>query len=212
MPSPGCYLEKFVKKSLILGAALLGCLAASAQSAFAGPQLVTDGTFANGTAVDWTGFQTANGTPDSVEVNPSAVYGLPAYNGNPYNLEVNANYVDTVTQTITGLVVGDYYELSFGYGNRGAGGAQILDVSFGGTLVTVDTYNGTDAPFWATNSFLVLATATTEVLSFASQPVQGSLPSYGNEISDVSLIPEPASFAVLILGLTGLGVARRKRV
>ena len=186
-------------------------MAVAAPSAFAGPQLVTDGTFANGTSTDWTAFQTQNGMPDDIEVNPSAVYGLPKYLGNTYNLEVNANYVDTVTQTITGLVVGDYYELSYGYGNRGAGGAQVLDVSLGGVQVATDTYNGTDAPYWTTNSFLIEATSTSEVLSFASQVVAGSEPSYGNEISDVSLIPEPASFAALVIGLTGVTLLRRKR-
>ena len=84
-------------------------------------------------------------------------------------------------------------------------------MSFGGQLLTTDSYDGSSNPdTWSANDFLVLATSTTETLVFASLD-EGGLPSYGNEISDVSLIPEPASIAMLAMGLTGLGVLRRKR-
>ena len=196
---------------MIVPAALLALVAAAATAAHAGPQLITNGTFDDGSNAGWTATQNSNGSPDNVEVNPSAVYGLPAYNGNIFNMEVNANAIDTVTQLVTGLVVGQYYDLSWGYGNRGGGGAQAVQVSFGGQLLTTDSYDGSTNKYtWSGNDFMVLATSTTETLMFASLD-EGGAPSYGNEISDVSLIPEPASFAVLAMGLAGIGLLRRKR-
>jgi hypothetical protein len=180
-----------------------------AAPAFAGPQLIQNGTFADGSNADWTATQNANGDPDTVEVNPSSVYGLPEYNGNFYNMEVNANAIDTVEQVVTGLIVGQYYDLSWGYGNRGGGGAQAVDVSFGGQFLVEDSYDGSTNPdTWTANNFMIEATATTETLEFASLD-EGGAPSYGNEISDVSLIPEPASMALLGLGLVSLALTRR---
>jgi hypothetical protein len=196
-----------VKHVIILASSLV----ALAPAAHAGPQLIENGTFANGSNADWAATMNANGQPDTVEVNPSAVYGLSAYNGNIYNMEVNGNAVDTVTQLVTGLVVGQYYDLSWGYGNRGGGGAQAVQVSFGGQLLTTDSYNGSTNPnSWLGNDFMILATSTSEMLTFASLN-EGGAASYGNEISDVSLIPEPASLAMLAIGVGGLLVTRRKR-
>jgi hypothetical protein len=190
---------------------LLAATLALSTAAFAGPQLIQNGTFANGSNADWTATMNANGDPDTVEVNPSAVYGLPEYNGNVYNMEVNANAIDTVTQLVTGLVVGQYYDLSWGYGNRGGGGPQAVTVSFGSQVLVTDSYDGSTNPdTWSANNFIIEATATSELLSFASID-EGGAPSYGNEISDVSLIPEPASLALLVMGLTGIGVLRRRR-
>jgi hypothetical protein len=198
-----------VKHPHLLLATMLACSVAA--PAFAGPQLILNGTFANGSNADWTATQNSNGHSDTVEVNPSSVYGLPEYNGNVYNMEVNANAIDTVQQVVTGLVVGQYYELSWGYGNRGSGGPQAVDVSFGGKLLVRDSYNGVTNPdTWTANAFLIEATATTETLVFASLN-EGGAPSYGNEIADVSLIPEPGSMALLGLGLAGLTTLRRKR-
>ena len=200
-----------MKPFWILPAAIFALVGVAVPAAYAGPQLIVNGTFDGGSNADWSGTQNANGNPDNVEVNPSSIYGLPDYNGNVFNMEVNANAIDTVTQVVTGLVVGQYYDLSWAYGNRGHGGAQAVQVSFGGQLLTTDSYDGSSNPdTWSANDFLVLATSTTETLVFASLD-EGGLPSYGNEISDVSLIPEPASIAMLAMGLTGLGVLRRKR-
>ena len=198
-------------KRLLLACAVLLAPAILPKAAFAGPELIQNGTFAGGSNADWTATMNSDGNPDTVEVNPSYIYGLSAYDGNVYNLEVNANAVDTVTQLVTGLVVGQFYDLSWGYGNRGGGGPQAMTVSFGGQMLVTDSYDGSTNPYtWTANNFLIEATATSELLSFASID-EGGLPSYGNEISDVTLIPEPASLAMLVVGLAGISVVRRRR-
>jgi hypothetical protein len=148
-------------------------------------------------------------TSDGIEVGGSALYGLPCVNAACQNLEVNANTFGSVSQTVTGLTVGASYDLAYLYGGRSDGGPQILDVSFGGAPVTSNT--GSFSVF-TPNNFRLVANATSETLTFASEVTAGS-PSYGNEVTNVSLsaVPEPASWALMLIGVAGLGAVTRRR-
>jgi len=159
------------------------------------------GLFANGAVGAW-----MNDNHDLLEVGNSGTYVLPCDNGGCQNLEVNANTFDTDSQTVT-LTAGKHYDLSWDYGGRPGGGPQILDVSFGGNALTSDTGS---YGVWSHNSFLVTGTGNPEDLVFASE-VTGGLPSYGNEITNVSLVavPEPATWAMMLMGLFGLGAVMR---
>jgi len=149
-------------------------------------------------------------TSDTLEVGASTVYGLSCETAGCQNLEVNSNTFDTVSQTVTGLTAGDTYFLSWDYGGRNGGGAQQLDVSFGGTQVATDTSDGVNA-VWTPNRVAIVATGSTETLTFQSINVGGT-PSYGNELTGVSIsVPEPAAWALMILGFAGLGGALRAR-
>jgi hypothetical protein len=194
---------------------IAGLTAALATPAFAGVNLVQDGNFASPnvgsgwtitSATPWT-----NLTDSGIEVGYSPIYGLPAV-GSGQNLEVNGNTWGDVVQTITGLVVGDYYKLSYLYGGRTSGGPDSLDVYFGGQLLTT---NSGSVGSWTANSFSVKATATSEVLEFKSIPSSGS-PSYGNEITSVSVsVPELSTWAMMLAGFAGLcfvGYRRQERV
>ena len=163
------------------------------------------GFFNNGSVGQWT-----NTNGDAIEVGNSAIYGLPCFSGSVcQNLEVNANTFDTVSQTLTGLVVGQTYNLSWAYGGRTGGGPQALNVSFGGTLLTQNTGS---LGAWTINAFSVLATSSSETLTFSALDL-GGLPSYGNEITNVSFsaVPEPMSWAMMLLGFGGLGAVVRNR-
>jgi hypothetical protein len=156
------------------------------------------------------GWVNTNG--DAIEVGFTGLYGLPCFTSTCQNLEVNATTFDTDSQTVSGLIVGKTYNLSYAYGGRDGGGPQALDVSFGGTLLTTDTSDNGVNDFWAVNSFVVVATATSETLTFQALDVGGS-PGAGNEVTAVSLdVPEPESWALMLVGFGGLGaVARRRR-
>jgi hypothetical protein len=180
-------------------------LGASAQAS----NLITDGDFSlPNQGGGWTiyspgtnGWLNSNG--DGIEIGTSTIYGLPCANSACQQLEVNANAFDTDQQTVNGLIVGHTYDLSYLYGGRTSGGPDILDVSFGGTPLIKDSGS---IGYWTLNSFSIVATSTTETLVFSSEVTSG-LPSYGNEITNVSLTatPLPSTWTMLIAGFVGLG-------
>jgi hypothetical protein len=195
--------------AMAVGAAMLA--GGSAQAA----NLIVDGNFSSpNVAGGWSMFANGdvgawqNTSENALEVGNSGVYGLGCVSSGCQNLEVNANNYDTVQQTVSGLKVGQAYVVSWAYGGRPGGGAQALNVSFGNSLLTTDTGS---LGSWTNNSFVIYAKDTSGALQFASQNL-GGLPSYGNEITNVSItaVPEPAAWAMMLVGLFGLGAVMRR--
>ena len=163
------------------------------------------GLYSNGQVNSWT-------TTDSgslIEIDSAGPIGPGSNPFGTYSLEVNANKPETVSQTISGLTVGQTYVLSWEYGDRPGSGAESMQVYIGDHLVTTDTdKGGNSAIVWNGNAFVITATSTSETLSFVGMPDNG-LPSYGNEVTDVSLVatPEPSTWLLLLSGLGLLGFA-----
>jgi hypothetical protein len=166
--------------------------------------------FTNGSVPGWTSNH------NELEIDYTNILGGPAYAGRQ-SAELNGNTFDTISQTVSGLTVGAHYALSWAYGSRPGYGPQEAGVTFGDKLITNDFSNGAAGSMdWTLNSFVVSATAPSEVLSFAAIGTPGYNPNGGNEIDAVSLNPvpvsEPASIFMLCTALFGLILIHRKRI
>jgi PEP-CTERM motif len=124
-----------------------------------------------------------------------------------------------LTQTITGLTVGDTYHLSFSYAfaqQTGFDGdtVQSLTETLGGQTFVSDNVTLPSHGFsgWNTYGATITANATTETLSFLAT---GNLPVPPFAlVSNVSLtggVPEPAAWALMIVGVGMVGSASRRR-
>jgi hypothetical protein len=127
---------------------------------------------------------------------------------------------EALTQTLTGLTVGKHYTVDFDYAfaqQQGFYGdtMQNLTVGFGADpTYTTPTYSLSSQGFsgWFNKSVTFVADGVTDTLSFLA---------YGDKpvppfalLSDVTLAaptPEPASWALMIAGVAGIGISARRR-
>ncbi len=173
----------------------------------------------------WTFLNTAPGAEYwvSFQVQPSADGGsyLGVQDLDTFLPRIN---VQGVTQTISGLTVGDTYSLSFWSmsNHDGHGFLQDWQVSFGGQTATgqqttpnADDFSGT----WVQSTMSFTASSTSQALTFLAQYLPGSVPEMLNldgvvlkDVTVTSTVPEPSSWAMLLAALGGaLAVARLRR-
>jgi hypothetical protein len=124
-----------------------------------------------------------------------------------------------ISQLVSGLMVGKTYDLSFNYAfgqQQGYTGDTIQSLSYaiGSTTGSTRDYNVPSKGFtgWQQVILPFTATSTSETLSFLAH---GNLPIPPFAmVSNVSIpgVPEPATWATMLIGVAGLGaVARRRR-
>jgi hypothetical protein len=132
-----------------------------------------------------------------------------------------------LTQMVTGLTVGDSYQVSFDwaaaqFADRTGPTTEKFVVDFGADSFTTATLNNASegATNWFTVHHTFTATSTSELLSFLSIGTPNGLPPValldGVHLIDVTVgtrssTPEPASWALMILGFSGLGAVLRRR-
>ncbi|MGK5031302.1 PEP-CTERM sorting domain-containing protein [Janthinobacterium sp. DSP2-3-3] len=200
---------------------------ATAGAANAATELVVNGSFENNViASAWaplssvTGWTSSASGNSAFEIQKGATQGGQggfnpvAANGTQY-LELNTDQLTSVSQAI-GTTAGGTYALSFAYSGRPntAGGANsLMNVYWGSTLLTPTALVGNTGGVWQSYNQNLTALGSSTVLRFESiGPV--SAPTYGSYLDNVSVmaaVPEPESYAMMLLGLGLLGfMARRK--
>jgi hypothetical protein len=175
-----------------------------------------------GTAAHLNNFIVTNNDVDIVGV-PMTQWGCPAPNGGAGNgcVDLNGNAPGTITSSTIALKAGTTYTISFSLAGNGEPQSPsptspyTMDVSFGG--VTKSFSAAPLSPF-ATYSFDVTAAqAGTTSLIFASTS-QNQPQFWGPILDDVkvtapdpvgSAVPEPASWAMMLIGFGATGTALR---
>jgi Protein of unknown function (DUF642)/PEP-CTERM motif len=117
-------------------------------------------------------------------------------------------------QTISGLITGDTYQLTFSYAATQlqyftGPTTEQLQVTFGTEVVSTPILDNASMGFtgWKSATFSLTATAASEVLTFLSIGTPGGIPP-AMALDGVSLtggVPEPGTWAMMLLGFTGIG-------
>lgn len=144
-----------------------------------------------------------------------------------YFLGINSSYgTAPISQTISGLTIGNNYTLSFEWAgsqltNTSGDTQQGLNITFGGDTVSTTAVNVPSKGFnpWQTESYTFTATSTTQTLSFLATGTSGLSPFTlldgvsltENTITPPAAVPEPLT----ILGAAtaiGFGANFKRRL
>jgi hypothetical protein len=113
-----------------------------------------------------------------------------------------------IAQDVSGLVAGKSYDVSFYIADRPGFGVNPVTVSFGG--VALGTFTPASTSFSEVTSGSFVATASTGVITF-STGLNGGDADIGLDNVSISAVPEPATWAMMLVGFGGMGVAMRSR-
>ncbi len=190
-----------------------------------GGQTLTGWTGGGGSALQ---FWYKGGTQTTVSAtnrygDPLA-YFYPTFNtlspdgGSFVALDGDSTVTGTISQDISGLQIGKVYTLTFDWAaaqlkNRTGDITEQLQVSFGGQTFLTPVLSVASGGFsgWKTATFFFTPTATTQTLKFLSLGTPDGLPPIA-ALDGVSLtVPEPATWAMMLVGFGGIGAMIRRR-
>jgi hypothetical protein len=123
-----------------------------------------------------------------------------------------------ISQTLTGLEIGKTYTLTFDWAasqlrNRTGPTTEQLAVSFGGQTFSTAVVSVPSEGFvgWNVVTMFFTPTSTTQTLRFLSIGTPTGLPPMA-ALDGVSLtVPEPATWAMMLVGFGGIGAMIRRR-
>jgi hypothetical protein len=216
-----------MSKNAWLGATVACALLVSGAASAA--NLVTNGSFENGSFTDNTGQDTdslplgstamtgwtVSGSEGLAWIGPTNPFGLTASDGS-YFLDLTG-YSDGapfsgVTQTIS-TVAGAHYSLTFDLGSSTNWGIPDgITASAGSTSGTFTSTNTTSTNAWESETLNFTAAGTSTAISLLGE--QGDAYIGLDDVSVVETsgpIPEPATWVMLIGGMAAVGAAARRR-
>lgn len=152
------------------------------------------------------GWTTSSGP--GIEVQYGNVAGL-AYSGrNLVELDSNSN------SNMSRAIDAGSYTLSFYYSDRPGvpAGSNGIDVLLNGiSFFSVAGGNGGGGTAWSLKTVSFVAAPGPNVLTFAALGTSDSLGGYLDDINLTGAIPEPATWAMMMLGFGAIGSAMRRR-
>jgi hypothetical protein len=171
----------------------------------------TPGTFTTpATADGWTGGDFAGGDNHGIELQNN-VAGAPAADGGAVFVELDTDQNSSMSRTIGAGT----YQLSFLYSPRPGNPATSngIEVFLNGVELAPPgllALAGGATTQWSTISVPTFTAKAGDVLTFSAEGTSDSLGGYVDNIT-LSAVPEPATWAVMLMGFGGLGVAMRSR-
>jgi hypothetical protein len=175
-------------------------------------------------AADTTGATGQYGSLQLWGPNNGSNNGLPATSptGGNFVGADGAYGIGAIEQVITGLVAGQKYDLSFWWGGAQQQGytgptTEQWEVSLGNETHSTAILDNANHGFtgWQKQTFTFTATGASEILSFLAHGTPDGVPPFslldGVSMQAQSPAPEPASWALMIVGFGVTGVALRRR-
>ena len=150
---------------------------------------------------------------------------LSSQGGSFVGLDSDISYDGQISQVINGLTAGQTYTLSFDWAgaqliNRTGDTFDALHVTFGDQSFDTSTVNVTSGDTegggfsgWMHVTTTFKATSGSQTLSFLAVGGPGGLPPIAalDAVSLTGGVPEPAAWALMLMGFGGLGAVMRRR-
>ena len=132
------------------------------------------------------------------------------------SLDLNGNFPGSISQTFD-VVSGQTYKVTFFLAGNTDGGPAVKTLTTTSTDATIlfSSFNTTGHSHadmgWTPISFDFTASGLTETLTFLSTTVDGN--AYGPALDNVTVaaVPEPSTWAMMILGFLGVGFLAYRR-